>query len=210
MKWTAIRHPSKALTFLDEDAMSIDEGLFLYSSKFDEWLNIPARRHQNGCVLTFADGHSEYWKWKGPAPNASYFNGGHVSDALELQDLKRFQQTAPNVEWSLRLRHGNGARTTCLLFWHAKESILTISVALVLATLVHNVLLVYFLTRKPVKQAMGVTRLALLELEKRLSSGASTNASAFAMAHGQFGGGEDGGHFSSSFGMETVTENQTW
>ena len=98
MKWTAIRHPSKALTFLDEDAMSIDEGLFLYSSKFDEWLNIPARRHQHGSVLTFADGHSEYWKCKGPAPSASYFNGGHVSDAVELQDLKRLQQTAPDNE----------------------------------------------------------------------------------------------------------------
>jgi prepilin-type N-terminal cleavage/methylation domain-containing protein/prepilin-type processing-associated H-X9-DG protein len=98
MKWTAIRHPSKALTFLDEEAMSIDEGLFLYSSKFDEWLNIPARRHQNGCVLTFADGHSEYWKWKGPAPSASCFPSGQVSDALELQDLKRLQQTAPDDE----------------------------------------------------------------------------------------------------------------
>ena len=98
MKWTAIRHPSKALTFLDEEAMSIDEGLFLYSSKFDEWLNVPARRHQNGCELTFADGHAEYWKWKGPAPRTSYFNGGHVSNALELRDLKRLQQTAPDEE----------------------------------------------------------------------------------------------------------------
>jgi prepilin-type N-terminal cleavage/methylation domain-containing protein/prepilin-type processing-associated H-X9-DG protein len=98
MKWTAIRHPSKALTFLDEEALSIDEGLFLYSSKFDEWLNIPARRHQNGCVLTFADGHSEYWTWKGPAPSAFHFPSGQVSDALELQDLKRLQQTAPDDE----------------------------------------------------------------------------------------------------------------
>jgi hypothetical protein len=49
-------------------------------------------------VLTFADGHSEYWKWKGPAPRTSYFNGGHVSNALELQDLKCLQQTAPDEE----------------------------------------------------------------------------------------------------------------
>jgi len=98
LKSSAIRHPSKALTFLDEDARSIDEGLFLYSSQVDEWLNIPARRHQNGLVLLFADDHAEYWKWLGPAPSAPYFNGGRISDPVELQDLKRLQQTAPDVE----------------------------------------------------------------------------------------------------------------
>jgi hypothetical protein len=98
LKSAMIRHPSKALTFLDEDARSIDEGLFLYSSQIDEWLNIPARRHQNGVVWLFADDHAEYWKWQGPAPSAPYFNGGRISDPMELQDLKRLQQTAPDVD----------------------------------------------------------------------------------------------------------------
>jgi hypothetical protein len=48
-------------------------------------------------VLVFADNHSEYWKWKGPAP-VSWFNGGYVTDPLELQDLKRLQQTAPDAD----------------------------------------------------------------------------------------------------------------
>ena len=95
---TRIRRPSSTLTFIDEAAMSIDDGVFLYSSKFDEWLNVPAWRHQNGCVLEFADGHGEFWKWKGPAPSAGYFNGGRVRDPLELLDLKRLQRTAPDVE----------------------------------------------------------------------------------------------------------------
>jgi prepilin-type N-terminal cleavage/methylation domain-containing protein len=98
LKSTLIRHPSTTLTFIEEAAMSLDDGVFFYSSKFDEWLNIPARRHQNGCLLDFADGHAEYWKWKGPAPAACYFNGGYVSDPLELQDLKRLQRTAPDVD----------------------------------------------------------------------------------------------------------------
>ena len=98
LKSAMIRHPSKALTFLDEDARWIDEGLFLYSSQVDEWLNIPARRHQNGVVWLFADDHAEYWKWRGPAPGAPYFNGGSISDPMELQDLKRLQQTAPDVD----------------------------------------------------------------------------------------------------------------
>ena len=96
-KSTAIRHPSTSLTFLDEDPWSIDEGLFLYSSQVDEWLNIPARWHQNGVVWVFADEHAEYWKWRGPPPT-SYFNGGTISDPLEFQDLKRLQQTAPDAE----------------------------------------------------------------------------------------------------------------
>ncbi len=98
MKSTAIQGPSKSLTFLDEDVLAIDEGLFLYSSKVDEWLNIPARRHQNGVVMVFADSHSERWKWRGLAPKAPWFNGGRITDAVELQDLKRLQQTAPDVE----------------------------------------------------------------------------------------------------------------
>jgi len=97
MKFTEIPHPSKTLTFLDEDENVINEGIFLYASKIDEWFDIPARRHQNGAVLVFADNHSEYWKWKGPAP-VSWFNGGYVNDPAELQDLKRLQQTAPDVE----------------------------------------------------------------------------------------------------------------
>jgi prepilin-type N-terminal cleavage/methylation domain-containing protein len=98
MKSSAIPRPSKSLTFLDEDVLTIDEGIFLYSSKVDEWLNIPARRHQNVAVLVFADSHAECWKWRGPAPTAPWFNGGCITDPVELQDLKRLQQTAPDVE----------------------------------------------------------------------------------------------------------------
>lgn len=97
MKFTGIRHPSKSLTFLDEDENGINDGIFLYASKIEEWLDTPARRHQSGLVLVFADNHAEYWKWKGPAP-VSWFNGGYVTDPAELQDLKRLQQTAPDAE----------------------------------------------------------------------------------------------------------------
>lgn len=97
MNFTKIRHPAKSLTFLDEDEKGINDGIFLYASKVDEWLDTPARRHQNGLVLVFADNHSEYWKWKGPRP-VSWFNGGYATDPAELQDLERLQQTAPDVE----------------------------------------------------------------------------------------------------------------
>ena len=28
------------------------------------WIDFPATRHNNGCVLSFADGHAEAWKWR--------------------------------------------------------------------------------------------------------------------------------------------------
>ena len=81
----------------DGDPATITQGT-LFSSKVDEWLNIPARRHQNGALLLFADNHSESWKWRGPAPKAPYFNGGSIIDQVEFQDLKLLQQTAPDAE----------------------------------------------------------------------------------------------------------------
>lgn len=96
-KFGEIPHPSQCLTFLDEDENSINNGGFLYASKIDEWFDRPARRHQTGLVLVFADDHAEYWKWKGPAP-VSWFYGGYVTDPAELQDLNRLQRTAPDTE----------------------------------------------------------------------------------------------------------------
>jgi prepilin-type N-terminal cleavage/methylation domain-containing protein len=91
-----IRHPSKTLTFIDEDEQTLDDGHFLYSSKINNWLNIPGWRHQNGTVLTFADAHTEYWKWRSARPTATYFDGGAPADPLALQDIARLQQTAPD------------------------------------------------------------------------------------------------------------------
>jgi prepilin-type N-terminal cleavage/methylation domain-containing protein/prepilin-type processing-associated H-X9-DG protein len=94
---TQIRNPSKTLAFI-EDA-DADDGHFLYSSKFDDWLNVPAWHHRNGAILAFADGHTEYWKWKSNFPTRNYFSGhGYILDPLEFQDLNRLQQTAPDAD----------------------------------------------------------------------------------------------------------------
>jgi prepilin-type N-terminal cleavage/methylation domain-containing protein len=50
-KFTRIARPAKCLTFLDEYENSINDGIFLYASKMDVWMDRPAHRHQNGCVL---------------------------------------------------------------------------------------------------------------------------------------------------------------
>jgi prepilin-type N-terminal cleavage/methylation domain-containing protein/prepilin-type processing-associated H-X9-DG protein len=66
IKESDIRYPApaSALTFLDENAMSIDDGYFainLAPSRI--WQNYPATWHQNGVNVSFGDGHAEHWRW---------------------------------------------------------------------------------------------------------------------------------------------------
>ena len=93
-----IRNSSKTLTFIDEDPLTLDDGHFLYSTNFNNWLNVPGWRHQNGTVFTFADAHTEYWKWKSSRPDSTWFDsGGGLTDPLALEDLGRLQQTVPDL-----------------------------------------------------------------------------------------------------------------
>ncbi len=90
-----IRSPSTSLTFLDEDASTIDDGHFLYSDTINAWFNVPAWRHANGDTLAFADGHQEYWKWRSSLPTETYFDAGQAeTDPDALQDIQRLQKTA--------------------------------------------------------------------------------------------------------------------
>jgi prepilin-type N-terminal cleavage/methylation domain-containing protein len=87
-----IQKPSATLTFLEGDISTIDDGHFLYSSATNQWMNLPAWRHQNGDTLTFADQHAEYWKWRGTLP----FPYSVPTDSPGLQDLEQLQRTAPD------------------------------------------------------------------------------------------------------------------
>ena len=57
--------PSEAFVFIDEHEGSIDNARFTVTQRHEwRWIDFPATRHNDGCVLSFADGHSELWKWK--------------------------------------------------------------------------------------------------------------------------------------------------
>jgi prepilin-type processing-associated H-X9-DG protein len=76
-----VPHPSVALVFVDEAENSIDNNaLGLYCGALTaggasidptqgsaNFWNLPASRHNNGCNLSFADGHVDHWKWFGSA-----------------------------------------------------------------------------------------------------------------------------------------------
>jgi prepilin-type processing-associated H-X9-DG protein/prepilin-type N-terminal cleavage/methylation domain-containing protein len=94
--------PSKAAVFVDEHENSISTGTFfcnhpnslqLFGLQLWTWVSFPATRHNNGCTLSFADGHVETWHWQEPntaAISASgpwYFGRAAVTNDLDLQRI---------------------------------------------------------------------------------------------------------------------------
>jgi hypothetical protein len=59
-----IRNASLRAVFLDEGRLTPSSWTVYYSKEL--WWDRPTVRHSNGTCWSFADGHSEYWKWKDP------------------------------------------------------------------------------------------------------------------------------------------------
>jgi prepilin-type N-terminal cleavage/methylation domain-containing protein/prepilin-type processing-associated H-X9-DG protein len=93
---TDIKSPSATnrMVFGDEGIATTDSIATNYTS--ERWWDPGQVRHSNGNTYSFADGHADYWKWKGngtikngrlPQPVASF---QPVSDD-DYKDLYRFQ-----------------------------------------------------------------------------------------------------------------------
>jgi prepilin-type N-terminal cleavage/methylation domain-containing protein/prepilin-type processing-associated H-X9-DG protein len=86
--------PGKVFVFLDvqeDEIFDCTFGMpsFQYWGDAKVWWDIPASRHSQGCNLSFADGHSEHWKWKVPKTF-----GGSLPQSVppaELPDYRRMQ-----------------------------------------------------------------------------------------------------------------------
>ena len=50
--------------FIDEGKISPDSWTVCYDQ--ESWWDRPTVRHGDGTNFSFADGHSDYWKWKDP------------------------------------------------------------------------------------------------------------------------------------------------
>lgn len=84
--------PSLASVIWDENEQSINNGGFYISpSTVLKWEDWPATRHNLGCTMSFADGHVEYWKWKGPWV-FTFTGWGVIANAQDL-DLARVHTT---------------------------------------------------------------------------------------------------------------------
>jgi prepilin-type N-terminal cleavage/methylation domain-containing protein/prepilin-type processing-associated H-X9-DG protein len=61
---TQIRNPSLQIVFLDEGRLSPSSWTIWYDQ--ERWWDQITARHGDGTNFSFADSHSEYWKWKDP------------------------------------------------------------------------------------------------------------------------------------------------
>lgn len=88
--------PAKALVFIDENPVTIDDGFFaipVFIGRGDVrktlWQNSPACRHGGSGTLSFADGHAELWRWL--EPTTCQINRLDFSSTRADRDLRRLQ-----------------------------------------------------------------------------------------------------------------------
>ncbi len=91
--------PSQQFVFIEPHPDTVLDGHFgimplSYPFSYrDWWVDVPATRHNQGAVLSFADGHSERWKWTA----SKNFTRPLVptSGPDDLSDLRRLQGATP-------------------------------------------------------------------------------------------------------------------
>jgi prepilin-type N-terminal cleavage/methylation domain-containing protein/prepilin-type processing-associated H-X9-DG protein len=80
-KASQVQRASDKIVFCEEAQASLDDGEFgLYplingAIAANNWWNLPANRHNNGCNWSFLDGHVTFYKWHGSAVPANQNNG---------------------------------------------------------------------------------------------------------------------------------------
>lgn len=97
---TQIRNLSEQIVFLDEGRLSPASWTIWYDQ--ERWWDQITARHGDGTNFSFADGHSEYWKWKDPrtlaVAKADYTqwqsSGRHGPESMQMgnADLQRVQR----------------------------------------------------------------------------------------------------------------------
>ena len=72
-KFTEIKNPTPIglLVFIDvneDEIMDTEFGIPVQTDWWSQgyWWDVPGNRHNQGCNLSFADGHAEHWRWKVP------------------------------------------------------------------------------------------------------------------------------------------------
>jgi len=96
-KLSEIQNPDTRLVFIDEGKMTPDAFAVFY--RREQWWDGPPIRHSDGTTVSFADGHSEHWQWKGIDTVARGWvkelkGGGQWKPETEpgFQDLYRMQK----------------------------------------------------------------------------------------------------------------------
>ena len=96
-----VKRASERIVYLDEGRLSPNSWTLHYQE--ERWWDQVTARHGDGTNFSFADGHSEYWKWKDPrtldVAKADYDwwqstgrNSGEYSTQPGNEDLHRVQR----------------------------------------------------------------------------------------------------------------------
>ena len=101
LNFNDLKRPSSTFVFIEEHERSRWESSFVVvpaskivvgaGSNVSSWVSTPADRHEQGCNLTFADGHIEYWRWYSPKADHDTkmaSTGGKHRDARDLNRLQ--------------------------------------------------------------------------------------------------------------------------
>jgi prepilin-type processing-associated H-X9-DG protein len=105
--------PAQVFVFIDENEQSIYDGEFQTSQTkasdsmtihgtdepyptTDSWLKSPSDRHDQGAILSFADGHAERHRWLVPKTFVGY--NSLATQPEDLQDLRYVQSVIPRLQ----------------------------------------------------------------------------------------------------------------
>lgn len=85
-----IKNTDRRIVFADEGGI---DGKVSYSAYYNKerWWDRPSDRHSNGMTFSFADGHSEYWKWQDKRSIELAKDKTYTFDQLGNQDMYRVQ-----------------------------------------------------------------------------------------------------------------------
>ncbi len=90
-KDTDIKSPARTWVLLDEDPVSINDGMFLVDMETAGGLvDLPSRLHDFGYGINFADGHAELYKFRDKGWAKSWTTSGtkpHNADWQQIRDV---------------------------------------------------------------------------------------------------------------------------
>jgi prepilin-type processing-associated H-X9-DG protein len=90
-----IKRVSKMIAFLCEGQAGAGAFGIMYDNEENGFFDVVPKRHDNGTTFSFADGHTEYWKWQDKRTLAYWFNSYTDKDHTDQscnQDLYRLQK----------------------------------------------------------------------------------------------------------------------
>jgi prepilin-type N-terminal cleavage/methylation domain-containing protein/prepilin-type processing-associated H-X9-DG protein len=91
--------PDRIFVFIEEHESSGWLGSFRvlprerYMMAAGTWTSTPSDRHNQGCNITFADTHVEYWKWYWP--KKANLQSKLTSNGQDFRDLRKLQEAVP-------------------------------------------------------------------------------------------------------------------